>query len=247
MGSGECQINRVGKILATCAVSWGDNTLTKKERQKIFTPFMARRSDFIEVERKLIQIPFKHYLKGFCIDGSQFAYPTSLICPLYVGVPLELIPLYNGKRFGPAGGGAIDLSSKNVEVVLFQLMENVLQRLSQVTDLQTFIQYADDRAWVDAGRRSDNWFDYAALGEFDMSLEKMRKILGYDEKATRRGNENDPHPPLALRRAELACQILEAPDTVYDLLHKWEAENVKSMGLEKYWQPTPFPGEDSAN
>jgi len=44
------------------------------------------------------------------------------------------------------------------------------------------------------------------------------------------------------RRGRYLLKLLrEDRSAIPGLLHEWEAFSVKSMGLEKYWSPTPFP------
>jgi hypothetical protein len=216
--------------------------VTQKQRKNLLLPFRQRHPEYVELKSVLFEVPFSHFVKGFCITGQRFAFPTSFACPLY-GVWLDNLAVINGKSFGPNGGGSMNIDEKTAETLL-ELMENVHRRMSSVKTIEELVEFANDRAWSDLHSRSGVWFDYAALGRFDEALASMQNALRSAENSARSGQkEHERVVQIRVRGVELARRLRDAPASVYDLLHEWEAENVRSIGLEKYWQPALFPGE----
>jgi hypothetical protein len=109
--------------------------------------------------------------------------------------------------------------------------------LRAIQSIDDFVTFASDKARFDWTYLGSNFyhepFVFAAQGNFEAALAACDKLV-VREPTNRRAKE--------LRRR------LAGGDRrgVARLLHRWEAESVKWLTLEEFWEPTPFPIEQSA-
>lgn len=112
--------------------------------------------------------------------------------------------------------------------------QQALPMLRALQSIDDFVAFAGDATRFDWTYLGSNFFHepfvFAAQGNFKAALAACTKLLAWD--------------PTDRRVKELHRRLTDRDrHGVARLLHRWEAESVKWLKLEEFWEPTPFPIE----
>jgi hypothetical protein len=115
--------------------------------------------------------------------------------------------------------------------------EQALPMLRSIQSIDDFIAFTADKtrfAWTYLGPNySDEPFVFAAQENFEAALSACTRLV-----------EQEPTGP---KTKELLRRLAGGDRLgVAQLLHGWEADSVKQLKLEQFWEPTPFPIEAAA-
>jgi hypothetical protein len=219
--------------------------VTQTQRRKLWKSFHERHPELLDYGQGiLIEVPFSHFARAICLDGSadKNAFkPISFIHPFY-DIPLQTqtLTLSYGRRIQSQ---SLHLTDQNVVETLDQLLELAWIEMNRITDLANYQLYLQDGESVDTYQpKYGQWVTLAALGKFEEAREQMGKAV----EISRNRSILEKNPVIrALNAAiiELDRRLQDDQGRVYELLHEWEAYNVKKVGLEAHWRSQPFPGE----
>jgi hypothetical protein len=193
--------------------------------KRYLKPLLELRSDLVVVGRMLLIRPVRHLLRGAFFDRTSDKYRFSITG--YVQ------PLY-----GPSISLGFDTSFKGAPNVVWQphfaaqlfdtLASDLFARWGPVTTLDGFA----NALIAKNGIYRESILCLALAGEWDRAAECVER----SEREVTREREIDEIKKLWER---LTADI----DGVCAKLHKWEAETVKALKLERIWEPSPFPVE----
>jgi hypothetical protein len=224
--------------------------------------FMSGHADYVFHRRSLLRLPVRHILVSFVFDRSSLPEEirtkcgASVICcppPWSRGGVGHTLDRASGFRDRPnfVAEYTDELERANREI---------LERFQTLQDVLDYPPIPFPGKEMDPITRSTL---FAALGQFDEAtvllapwIFEERGWLKMDEdiirKHYRKGSKSwkrkqAGHDKLAaqLANVERLHDLLVAgkPDPIATLLHEWEAIGVRTRGIERYWEPSPFPFE----
>ncbi|MHC1549471.1 hypothetical protein [Phyllobacterium sp. K27] len=214
--------------------------------RKALKPLTDRHSDLVLVGRCLYLKPIHHLHRGIFIANSRWCssdlHPYLSVSELASVVASETRGC--GKRlfrhvYGPYRLEDIhrhfwDITRPEIMENMFQTIEDELPRLREI---QTFEDYREFVSNIPAN------YDNPALLEY---LDKFVPLLHGDFKPMLVELERNPQKLGNTERFQPGFYpALKANDreAVAKILHEWEADAVKKLKIEKYWERTPFPLE----
>jgi hypothetical protein len=114
--------------------------------------------------------------------------------------------------------------------------QQALPMLRAIQSIDDFVAFTSDETRFDWTYLGSNFFHepfvFAAQGNFEAALAACTRLAARE--------------PTNRRLKELLRRLADGDRPgVARLLHRWEAESVKWLGLEEFWEPTPFPIERS--
>lgn len=231
---------------------------TAVQIKEFVTPFLNRHPDYALHKRLVFRRPFGHLLVG--MEFKATAYKDSLLSIWFVGTVFQPPPGRGGisgtidRASGVLGmdkivpemervvtefleplasfgailasekrvfaGGMDDLARSTVLIAAGRFDEGEAMLAADITRRERFHRSAQEQL----GRRlrpgSKRWQMYQEdVAAYDQYLENMKRLLTF-----------------------VVARDLGA---LADLLREWEALRVRHIGIEQYWQPTPFPFERS--
>jgi len=177
-------------------------------------PLLELRSDLVVVGRRLLIRPFRHLLRGAFFDRTGDKRRFK--------VYRYLTPLYSANPYRIYGGElhqvSWDVWQPHFEPLLSDcLAQDVFDDLGRITTLQ------------DCPMTVEN---LVLAGERDRAAELVERLL------------REPGDETVKRdlRSEWEHAIADVPVFCAEM-HAREAEVVKMLKLEKFWEPSPFPAE----
>lgn len=230
---------------------------TVREIRDFVRPFLERHPELHLHKRRLFRPPVRH-----CMVGISFEHPHHRgdILPSWLVAYLFAPPPYSAGGFG----GRIDracgtLGDPDLPDRVFGEMERVL---AEIIPPSTTLENS-----LDAHKHAPIYFGemtpqsrallYTALGRFA----EAEEVLQAEVSRQRRNMTMDIYidGKLVPPKSESVDEDWEAtvvkletlldrlrqgdPEPIAALLHEWEAIAVKARGLERYWEPSPFPFE----
>ena len=109
------------------------------------------------------------------------------------------------------------------------------------------MEYASDREKINRyfGRDTDLYPAYAAMGDFERALRGLILKEEHEKQVDVNRSAKDLAwlAPYKADRARLRECLTAHPRKVFDILHEWEENSVRQLGLEAHWRHEPFPGE----
>ena len=141
------------------------------------------------------------------------------------------------RRYPESWGGWVSYDPAIAQEMCEVIEQQALPMLRDVQSIDDFVAFTSDKARFGLTYFGSNYFDepfvYAARGDFEPALAICAKIAARDST---RPQVQELLPLLSVGdRSGLAR-----------LLHTSEANAVKRLRLEEYWEPTPFPIEAAA-
>jgi hypothetical protein len=217
-----------------------------KKLMNFLEPFIEKHPNYIRRPKSngIFSTPMKHIFNGFVI--RQKSTKTSYDLHYYIATLFDAP--HQTANFSIEIGTTYYFSTLDSDYrqKLDEFMERWHLIMSEVNDVQSLISFASNPAyphsymWPSAHQRTAI---HAAMGDFGAAKERIANswpyFLGLSAKT-----QNSP----GVRRYYEAHRDLELaldgdPRVVFQMLHEWEAINVRENGFEPYWTPTPFPGE----
>lgn len=204
---------------------------TSAQVKELVRPLLQRNSDLTLVGRWVVVKPIHHILRGISIGRRQD--PKSFM-PTWAANFLFQPNARFHFFWGTDVHGAWNVDVVDVAEKLADAIEReALPKLRSITTIGDFVGFAhgawpeDHKPYVDA-----------ALGDFDAAQSMCDFFASLDGQYGIRQEECE-------HVVNEICPLIAANDrpALARLLHKHEAESVKSLKLEKLWEPTPFPIE----
>jgi hypothetical protein len=210
-------------------------------------PLLRRNPDLALVGRLIVVKPVHHILRGIYVDRSldpKLFVPTWSI--IFIAEPRDQIGFHWGSRvFRP--GSVWDISEPELPMEMCEAIEReALPSMRSIKTIDDFVTFTSEE------RFPDTYLDlYPASRIFvDVArgdLEAASKICDYmrSDRAKRRYLPDMQHKYDWVTK-EL-CPLIAANDRpgLARLLHDYEAQSVKNLKLEKFWESTPFPIEQA--
>ena len=204
---------------------------TAAQVKQLVQPLMHRNPDLALVGRLVVIRPVHHILRGILIDRSLD--PKSFV-PNWSAVLLFEPNAHFHLFWGTRLRGRWDLGNSNLPIKLAQTIEQeALPVLRQISTIDDFVRFADG-AWVE----DEKPYIDVARGDLAAAQSMCDFFASLNGHYGIRQQESE-HVVREL------CPRIAASDRqgLARLLHKYEAESVKRLKLEKLWQSTPFPIE----
>ncbi len=224
---------------------------TKRDVQRILAPLATRHGDLAVVGRYIVLTPIRHYLRAVQVDRTGSAHVVNPRWFVY--------PMFKPWRFAnPTWGcllyrrsGSWRASDPEVPDELREEIErNALPILRSITSFADFTSLIR-RGWTSPGKTHADWIMHhgsdkivmhVALGEIEQARELATVHLSRLPDPSPKDADSYARHLFGLKRLKA---LLDAEDRsgMITVLHEWEAETVRNMKLEAYWQPSPFPIE----
>ena len=212
--------------------------------KQVSRPLLERNSDLALVGRLVVLKPIRHLLRGIYIDrGSNpdIFRPTWLVNILFQ--PGAHASFDWGERLDRRTRGVWDVGDPATPTEMCDVIEQcalpMLRRLHSIDDFVTFT--SKERfpwTYLDGSLFSKTIVD-VARANFDAAQASCAKVAG----------RRTPPPPDRLEEFDVLTKLLPPLLACSDraglahLLHGWEADSVKRLKLDEFWEPTPFPIE----
>jgi hypothetical protein len=204
---------------------------TVAQVKQVVQPLLQRNPDLTLVGRLVVMKPVHHILRGVLISRSLD--PKSFVpnwSAVFLFEPNARFHLFWGTRMrGIWDLGVPDLPEKLADAIEREALP-VLRSIITIDDFVGFARGAwteDLKPYVDVARgdleAAQSMCDFFASlnGCFGLSQDEFEHIV------------------------QNLCPLIAANDRrgLARTLRKYEAESVKRLKLEKFWEPTPFPIE----
>ena len=224
--------------------------------------FLGRHTEFIFHQRALIRLPVRHVLVKFSFDRTSLPMEirttcgASLMCcppPWSRGGIGHTLDRASGFRDGPnfVAEFTEELERANREVLVrFQTLQDVMDyppipfpgkemdRITRSTLLATLGRFEEAASllapWIPGER-----------GWLKMNVGIIRKHYRKGSKSWHRQQDSHDRVSEHLAHVEKLHGLLAAgdPGPIAALLNEWEAIGARMRGIERYWEPSPFPFE----
>jgi hypothetical protein len=218
---------------------------TVAQVKQAIQPLLQRNPDLALVGRLIVLKPVRHILCGISLgrslDPSLFV-PTWAV--IFLFEPCDGFSYNWGERvYGPSG--VWDVSDPDLPETLSAAIEGeALPLLRPVKVIDDFVRFTSiDRfpqTFLDGYEHRKVFVD-VARGD----LEAARSICEYMTTSRAKGRYLPEMQEEYDRVTKELCPLIAANDRtgLARLLHTYEAQSVKNLKLEKFWEPTPFPIE----
>lgn len=217
---------------------------TQAEVKRLVRPLLERNFDLVLSKRDVYIQPIYHMLRGIGIyrTSSKFKFMVSwVVMPLCI--PAEMFIDIYANDITPSKLWNIALP--DVAIHLADRVEQcglpVIRKIETIDDfcnldLPITLRF---RSWRHDERRKP--FIDAACGRFDEAAELCRKIKS-DERSWRAAKMDDEFEAIA----NVLYPLVVNRDLkgLANQLREWEAFTARNLGIEQYWEPTPFPFEE---
>lgn len=231
---------------------------TAREIREFVSPFLERQPELRLHKRRLFRAPIQHCMVGISFDAPH--YRGEVIVSWYVSFLFAPPPRSGGGFRGSMDRAWGVLGDHGLQERVFVEMERVLL---EIIPVGTTIENA-----IEVNRHAPQYFGemtpqsrallFSALGRFA----EAQSILREEVKRHRLNFTRDcasglkgasaSNPSQAygewletIANLEKLLGLLDGGErsAVASLLHEWEALAVKKRGVERYWEPSPFPFE----
>lgn len=204
---------------------------TAAQVKRLVQPLLQRNPDLALVGHLVFIKPVHHILRGILI-GRSFAakYFVPNWSAIFLFQPNAHFHLFLGTRMlGDWDFGVPGVSEKLADAI----EQEALPALRSIVTIDDFVRFSHGR-WVE----DEKPYVDVARGELDAAQSMC------DFFASLNGRFGIRHEEFG-HVVDNLCPLIAANDrrTLAQLLHKYEAESVKGLKLEKFWEPTPFPIE----
>jgi hypothetical protein len=131
----------------------------------------------------------------------------------------------------------------SIRLMCEMIEDEVLPDLRKIVSFDDFVTFADTLGWADEFPYQTDVFERMFIATAEGDLDKARALWD--------SNEQDPD---YYKAQELENFVARTPNfhpallagdrvALANIFHEWEAQSVKSYGLESFWERTPFPLE----
>ncbi len=221
--------------------------MTAPHVNRFVKPFLKNNPEFGQVNRRLVLKPLHHILRCVSLGTSS---SKDWLRPRWI-----LIPLFEVTEFVHLTFAADIYSSKPgnwyysdetaPEHFVERVNEVALPILTKIQSIRDFYTFTTTVEYSNRGGLSHRLLTRiiieAAMGDFAAADITRDQLLDVPNRWTPRNVRNEEYE----RSVEQLCPLIDARDRagIAALLHRWEAESVTRLKLEKYWEPSPFPVE----
>jgi hypothetical protein len=231
---------------------------TAREIREFVSPFLTRHPELQLQKRRLFRLPVRHCLVGISFDAPH--YRGDVIPSWYVTYLFAPPPRSAGGFGGRIDGAWGVLGDSGLQDRVFGQMERVLAEIiPEETSLDTALEvHKHVPQYFGEMRAESRALLYAALGRFEeagieLQAELAQQKLMIERILTSR-RALKPETSMLEFHEEWQSKITsldqllnrlvwEDAAAIARLLHEWEALAVKKRGIERYWEPSPFPFE----
>ena len=217
---------------------------TVAQVREVVRPLLERNADLALVGRLIVIKPVHHLLRGVYVDRS--------LNPLSFAPTWSVILLSDvQKGFGFLWGervrgrqGYWQTTDPDVSSAMCEAIEQ--EALAPMRSIKTFDDFIDLTSKLRNPRRHLDLFPIARL-TVDIArgdLVAAEAICRYLK--TKEGKSEYVYMEERYARAvQELCPLVAANDRagLANILHSYEAQSVKNLKIEKYWERTPFPIE----
>jgi hypothetical protein len=231
---------------------------TAQEVRTFAQPFVQGHDGLVMIKRDVVRTPVTHCLAG--VHFRESPHRGEIAPRWYLSFLFAPPPRSRGGFAGAMDHAWGILGSQGLKERVFGEMERVFAEvIPPQTSLATALNVHEHTSGGLGGMRPESRaLLNAALGEFELAqaglhveIERQRQLL---ERELSRMAHRTVKPSLQVVQAEgeanvanldllLAALKRGRPDAVASILHEWEAIAVQAWGVERYWQPSPFPFE----
>jgi hypothetical protein len=219
-------------------------TTTAQVRQ-VVQPLLQRNPDLALVGRMIVIRPVHHFLRGVYVDRSldpDAFVPTGTINILFKR--RTDIGFSWGDRIYRTGG-VWKINDPDLSVAMCEAIENqALPVLRPITTIEHFVRFTSKE------RFPHEYLDLYDLTKVfvDVARGDMEAACSICEYLRTDGARRRYLPDMQgtyQRAMQELCPLVAANDRVglAKLLRGYEAESVKNLKMEKFWEATPFPIE----
>jgi hypothetical protein len=206
---------------------------TAAQVKRLVQPLLQRNPDLALVGRLVFIKPVHHILRGILI-GRSFAakYFVPNWSAIFLFQPNAHFQLFLGTRMLDDWDFGVPGVSESLADAIEQ---EALPELRSIVTIDDFVRFANGR-WVEDEK------PYVDVARGD--LEAAQSMCDFFASLNGRfGPSQDEFEHIV----QNLCPLIAANDRrgLAQLLHKYEAESVQRLKLEKLWEPTPFPIEMS--
>lgn len=217
---------------------------TKKQINRLLGRLIERNPDLVQSGPFVILRPLRHVIRSISIDATSRADDPQFLWSLgHLFNPTRGRQAICLERFYLGRETASQWSNPDMPDAFFTACENkVLPLLRGVTTIEELTRFRSREA-PEFGS-AITWVIFrihfsAASGRFDQALRRFERIKHWT------------HSRWGWRRPEFdhvadeLIPLIRANDRdgVIRLLHAWEEDRVRTLGLEAIYEPTPFPLE----
>lgn len=214
------------------------------QTKKAIRPLLQRNSDLALINRLVVIKPVHHIQRGIFFksgDGQSFT-PVWTVNVLFAPQVLGFDTIWARDVYAaPLRSGFHTYHSDVSELLCDRIEQVALPLLRQVQTIDDFVAFNTSERFP--GQSLDG-FEYIkvyvdiARGDFDAALK-------FCELVKAKGGYSDYMPWAYKVFAETLYPMLMANDRagLARYLKDFELSQVKGRGLEKFWEPTPFPFE----
>lgn len=228
---------------------------TAKQIKQVFQPLMKQHGDLVHIGSNWLWIrPTHHVALRVLIDRTSDKNTCrplwTMLSTFIPGKNLIDVIGYSGSLNCPSSSGGSYwswLAPTMIADLISAIETDALPRLRAISSLEAFWTiYGDSDHRVTHQWPEDRMIFDIALGDIDAA----RVICETLEPKFRAYLESDPDPDDVwvrnrCRKVLTVAEPLRAGDraALAQILHDWEAENIRGTKIEPYWEPTPFPLE----
>lgn len=231
---------------------------TAREIREFVSPFLERHPELRLHKRRLFRAPIQHCMVGISFDAPH--YRGDVLVSWYVGFLFAPPPRSGGGFRGSMDRAWGVLGDQGLQERVFAEMKRVLQEIIPVgTSIENAIEVNKHASYFVGEMNPQSYaLLFSALGRFAeaqsiLQEEVKRHRLNFARDcATGLKGASVSNPSRAygewletIANLEKLLGRLEGgePSAIAALLHEWEALAVKKRGVERYWEPSPFPFE----
>ncbi|GJE16491.1 hypothetical protein [Methylobacterium marchantiae] len=222
-----------------------------KQIRQVFKPLMERHDDLVHLGAGYLWLrPVRHVALRVLIERSShkdMCTPQWTMVKTFIpGVDLTVSIGQAGYLMPPESAPVPHWiwSDPTIVAALISAIETeALPRLRAIDSLQAFqALYADNPFY-----RRDQWPENRMIVDIALGDLDEARILCESLEPEIRENRYPDDPWFQKRRRKVlaVAEPLFANDraALAEILHGWEADNIRGTKIEPYWEPTPFPLE----
>jgi hypothetical protein len=217
--------------------------------KKAIQPLLQRNSDLALLNRFVIIKPVHHIQRGifFRSGSADTFYPIWTVNVTFAPQVLGFDTIWARDVYAaPLRSGFYTYHSDVSEILCERIEQVALPLLRQVQTIDDFVAFNTSERFP--GQSLDGGFDYIRV-YVDIARGDFASALKFCEFVKTRGGYADFIPWAYEVFAETLYPMLMANDRVglAQYLKDFELAEVKRRGLEKFWEPTPFPLESQSD
>ncbi len=221
--------------------------MTAPHVNRFVKPFLKNNPEFGQVNRRLVLKPLRHILRCVSLGTSSsrdWLRPRWILIPLFEVTEFVHLTFAADIYSGHKGNWyySDETAPERFVECVNEVALPILSKIQSIRDFYTFtttVEYSNNGGL--SPRLLTRIIIEAAMGDFAAADITRAELLDVPNCWTPGSVRDEEYE----RSVEQLCPLIAARDriSIAALLHGWEAETVKRLKLEKYWEPSPFPVE----